>query len=182
MVIAQLLGVERVVSFMEQAGSNVHEVVKTEVRNLAVMLMGYVKTSKLSGDPLHVQTGRLRRSITSRVVEEGAGLVSGVVGTNVVYAAAHEFGVDMIKQCTVHAFVRKCKSRNVYTMKKGKYFSLQGAVSMVKLSAEGIAHVGEFQRMQHIKLPERSFLRSALNELGPEIRADLAAAIMGCLK
>ena len=54
MVIGQLLGVEPVMAFMEKAGSNVHQVLRTEVRSLAVMLMGYVKTQKLTGEVLHV--------------------------------------------------------------------------------------------------------------------------------
>ena len=181
MVIGQLLGVERVVLHFSQKESEVARVLRTEVRDLAIMLMGYVKADKLSGEVLHVQSGRLRRSITSRV--EGAGpLVAGVVGTNVVYAAAHEFGIDQIKDCTVHAYLRKCKSRNVYAMKKGRYFSLSGAAAKVKLVAEGVAFVHEYTRHQHIKLPERSFLRSSLRELGPDIRADLLAAIEGALR
>ena len=180
-MIAQLLGVEKVVTFMEQAGSNLHPVMRAEVKNLAVMLMGYVKSNKLSGDVLHVQTGRLRRSITSRVEEQGS-LISGVVGTNVVYAAAHEFGVDETKDVTVHAYLRRCKSRNRYAMTKGRYFSPEGALKKLKLAAQGIAYVHEFTRKQHIKLPERSFLRSALDELGPGIQADLTAAMWGALK
>ena len=181
MVIGQILGVEPVIAFMDKAGSNVHQVLRTEVRQLAVMLMGYVKTNKLTGEVLHVKTGRLRRSITAKVTEGGT-LISGVVGTNVEYAAAHEFGVNQFKIVTVRAYLRRCKSRDRYKMKKGKYFSLQGAAAKVTLAAEGMAYVHSFSRNQHTKLPERSFLRSALEELGPGIREDLAAAVMGAMK
>ena len=182
MIIAQLVGVEPVISFMERGGSRLHDVLRTEVGKLAIMLMGYVKSNKLSGEVLKNQTGTLRRSINAKVVESGASLISGRVGTNVVYAAAHEFGVDQFKMVTVRAYLRKCKSRNAYTMKKGKFYSLQGAAGKVKLAAQGVAFVHSFTRNQHTKLPECSFLRSALNELGPDIRADLQAAIMGALK
>ena len=180
MVIGQLLGVEKFVATMGSRQGEVVKVLKTEVRNLTVMLMGYVKASKLSGEVLHVQSGRLRRSITGRV-EAGGTLVSGIVGTNVEYAAAHEFGIDKHMPVTVHAYLRKCKSRNTYIMKKGKYFSPQGAAKLMKLSSQGVAFVHEFQRNQHIHLPERSFLRSALADLGPDIRADLQEAIFKAL-
>ena len=180
MVIGELLGVEQVVSFHDRAGTNVTAVLKAEVRDMAVMLMDYVKTSKLSGQVLHNQSGRLRRSVTAKV-EGDYGLITGIVGTNVEYAAAHEFGVDKHKIVTVHAYLRKCKNRNTYTMKAGKYFSPQGAAKLLKLSSQGVAFVHEFQRNQHTKLPERSFLRSALEELGPDIHADLRETVLKAL-
>ena len=46
---------------------------------------------KLSGEVLNVRTGRLRRSIVERVESSGS-VVTGIVGTNVEYAAPHEYG------------------------------------------------------------------------------------------
>lgn len=164
MVIAQLLGVEKVLSVMEQAGSNVHQVLRSEVRSLAIMLSGYVKTDKLSGEVLHVRTGRLRRSITFRVDEQGS-LISGVVGTNVEYAAAHEFGMDEHKSVTVREYQRTQHSKAISDWRRKHKMAV------------GMVTVHSFTRNQHIHLPERSFLRSALAELGPDIRADLESAI-----
>jgi len=45
------------------------------------------------GGPPHVDTGRLRASITHRV-EKTTGEIAGYVGTNVEYAAAVEFGTS----------------------------------------------------------------------------------------
>ena len=54
---------------------------------------GQIK-EKLSGKVLHVRTGRLRSSVTSRV--EGMGKdIMGKVGTNVVYAPVHEYGAEI---------------------------------------------------------------------------------------
>ena len=185
MVIGEILGVEKVVAFVGSRGPEVSKVLRLQVRNLAVMLSSYVKTNKLTGEVLKVQTGRLRRSITSKVLEQGS-LVSGLVGTNVEYARAHEFGVDKFKVVTVRDYIRKCASRNSYGIKRGGAIKdgsgkTTGHALKHYLSAEGIAHVHSFQRNQHTKLPERSFLRTALAELAPGIREDLANAIRKAL-
>lgn len=48
------------------------------------------------GEPPAVRTGRLRASITSRVVQDGDNAIVEV-GTNVVYAVPLEFGTEHIK-------------------------------------------------------------------------------------
>jgi len=95
---------------------------------------------KLNGEVLNVRTGRLRRSITQRVTES-AGKVEGIVGTNVEYAHAHEFGFQ--GNVTVKEHLRRLKA--------------SGRQAIVR------AH------SRNVNLPERSFLRSALRELEPEI-------------
>jgi phage gpG-like protein len=180
MVIAELLGGPQVLNHLTSLPEEAQRVLKSEVRSLAVELAGYVKESKLTGEVLHVRTGRLRRSITFRVDEQGS-QITGIVGTNVEYAAAHEFGVDMFKMVTVREYLRKCKSRNRYAITRGRAFTAEDGSKghMLKrvVSAEGVAVVHSFNRNQHIVLPEKSFLRSALKDLGPEIREDLEAAV-----
>lgn len=96
---------------------------------------------KLSDDVLRVKTGRLRRSITEKVTASGD-RVEGIVGTNVEYAPIHEYG-----------FIGKVSVReSLRTSKLGRVFSVS-------------AHE------RQVDMPERSFLRSALTEMQPEIRA-----------
>ena len=179
MVIGQILGVEKVVTHLETQRADVQRVLRSEVRKLAIMLAGYVKTNKLTGEVLHVQTGRLRRSITFTVQDDG-GLVSGLVGTNVEYGRAHEFGVDMHKRVTVREYLRRTKA----SLKAAKRIGWRGKnrIAVSRSAMLGAALVHSFTRDQHIKLPERSFLRSALAELAPGIREDLIAAVRGALK
>lgn len=61
------------------------------ITRLSIEIQSAVKTEKLSGQALHVRTGTLRRSINRLVVQQGNS-VYGQVGTNVAYAAAHEYG------------------------------------------------------------------------------------------
>lgn len=60
-----------------------------------------VKEDKLSGQVLSVRTGTLRRSINRRVEEYGGGL-RAVVGTNVAYAPAHEYGFNGVVTVREH--------------------------------------------------------------------------------
>lgn len=73
------------------ASDRLHDRMRGAVQRLAIEIQASVKDSKLSGQVLHVRTGTLRRSINQRV-DEDAGNITGVVGTNVRYAAIHEYG------------------------------------------------------------------------------------------
>ena len=188
MVIGQILGVEKVVAVLGEKQGKVVAGIKSQVTSLAITIQGYVKNSKLTGQVLHVRTDRLRRSITFKVTAEGT-LVSGVVGTNVVYARIHEFG-GVIK--------RKARTQilRFRTNKNGNYMH-QSDLSMGPHQS-GFAYKalvfakknakGDFtERKQKIKggiitMPERSFLRSSLDDKASDIRANLQMAIREALK
>lgn len=102
---------------------------------------------KLSGEVLQVRTGRLRRSITE-VVETSGDRVEGTVGTNAEYAAIHEYGYT--GPVNVMESLRTSKLGNVFPVR---------------------AHV------RNVDMPERSFIRSALAELQPDIRAFIEQAV-----
>jgi len=86
---------------------------RSAVTRLSIVVQSSVKEDKLSGQALSVRTGTLRRSI-NRVVNEDASGVFASVGTNVVYAAIHEYGYQgpqsvrehTRRGATVRAFVR----------------------------------------------------------------------------
>jgi hypothetical protein len=85
----------------------------------------------------------------------------------------------MHKQVTVREYLRRTKASFRAAGKigwRGNYRK-----QLARESSMGAALVRSFTRNQHIKLPERSFLRAALAELGPEIRADLEAAVRRAL-
>jgi phage gpG-like protein len=54
-------------------------------------ISAYVKERGLSGQVLHIRTGRLKSSINGTAQMVG-NIVTGKVGTNVVYAPIHELG------------------------------------------------------------------------------------------
>lgn len=111
-----------------------------------------VKESKLSGQVLNVVTGRLRRSVTQRVEQEGSNVV-GYVGTKVKYARAHEYGFNGVVTVREH---------------------LRQAVSGFKATV--MAHT------RNVHLPERSFLRSALADLRSEVNGDIRDGVAEAIR
>ena len=112
----------------------------------------HVVQDKLSGQVLNVKTGRLRRSITSRVTEQTE-TVTGIVGTNVSYAAAHEYGFQGTVSVRDH----------LRTSKLGKAYNVS-------------AH------SRNVHIPEKSFLRSALDDLRGDTRDEIEGAINTALR
>jgi len=126
--------------------------------NRALLALGYklqahIQQDKLHGQVLKQRTGRLAGSI--HVTPHLGDTQSYVqVGTNVEYARIHEYGG------TTKAHI--ITARN----KKALAFISGGADVIVR----SVRHPGS-------KMPERSFLRSALRDMTPEIKQRLAAAV-----
>lgn len=119
---------------------------------LVLELTRRVKQDKLTGQALKVRTGRLRRSINGQVTGQGTDTVDGVVGTNVAYARAHEYGFK--GTVSVREHLRRTKAGN-------------------RVPVKG--------HSRKVDLPERSFLRSAQREMEPQIRQALRNAIKDAL-
>jgi phage gpG-like protein len=129
----------------------------------------------LTGKVLHVQTGRLRQSIQTAVEEGGQ---RGRIGTNVEYAAIHEYG----GQTKPHVITARGKAlrfvspRFVGPVKltaKGKLAKRQTAGSIV--FARKVSHPGS-------TIPARPFLRPALRDSQEEIKAILKSGLAEILK
>lgn len=130
------------------------ELTKT-IWRIVIRLQRYVKEGKLSGQVLHVRTGTLRRSINADVKDSGWA-IHGIVGTNVHYGRIHEFGFTGAVEIKEH--LRMVKQAWGKPLKNPHKVSVK-------------AH------SRTIKLPERSFLRSALKDMAPDVRKELESAI-----
>jgi len=155
MIDVRIIGGDRVIAKITALPPRLMDELKEEVTRLTLELLRYVKERKLSGDPLRNRTGTLRRKINSRVEADGNGVV-GTVGVKLAYAAAHEFGVD--RQVTVRQHLRMVKMA-------------WGRALKTPVQATVRAH------SRHMRLPERSFLRSSLREMADEIRGRLERAV-----
>ncbi len=142
----------------------------TAVTRLSVETQRKVMVEKLSGQVLHVRTGTLRRSINREVTEEADG-VFAIVGTNVRYAAIHEYGGTILlkpRERTVHFKMNKDG-----TLKQGFSKKKEATVS-IKTAARSVG--------TYVNMPERSFLRSTMTEMAPRIRTEIKRAALGVLK
>jgi hypothetical protein len=159
MISFSLQGDDAVIHMLQAKVPALTAAVRTSVTRATFMLVGYVKANKLSGQVLKNRTGTLRRKINGRVVESANSIV-GQVGVKLAYAAAHEYGFDGNENVREH----------LRTIKQAFGRSISPVTFTVK------AH------SRHVHLPERSFLRSSLHELTPEIRTMIRTAVLGAAK
>ncbi len=91
MIKGWLVGDKELVARLEAMPGKVNEGLVRAVTNLSIRLSGKVVREKLSDQVLKAQSGTLRRSITQKV-DVSETNISAIVGTNVAYAARHEYG------------------------------------------------------------------------------------------
>lgn len=128
--------------------------VEQSIGRLTLKLLTQVKVNKLSGQVLNVRTGRLRRSINQKVTKT-PNAITGIVGTNVKYARAHELGFN--GEVSVKAHLRQIK------MAWGR--------SITPRTVEIRPHT------RQVNLPPKSFLGSALADMTPEIMQTLQQSV-----
>ena len=160
MIKGELLGGDELVLRAKRWAPELKSNLGQSIGRLVLMLQRNVKADKLSGQVLRVKTGRLRRSINSRTENIGDTNPSGTVGTNVAYARAHEFGFT--GSVTVKAHLRTIKQ------------AFGKAIAPTTVSVNGFS--------RKTVLPERSFLRTGLNDLQPVIASELKGAVSGAIK
>ncbi len=151
MIRCWLVGDKELIARFDRFGPSVREQLQQTVAKLAANLTKNVIKDKLHGQALSVKSGRLQRSINFHVEADGA-RVYGIVGTNVQYGAAWEFGFD----------------RKVGAGARGGPRTLLGKARETYFARHppGVKHY-----------PARSFLRSALSEMREEITAGMNKAI-----
>lgn len=160
MIAAELIGAERVVAFLELLPPKAMAAIKADVSRLALLLLRKVKEEKLNGQVLKNRSSTLMRSINMKV-DASPQQVIGSVGTNIRYAAAHEFGFQ--GTVNVPAHLRMMKVAWGRAVKNPRQIMV-GAHSM------------------KMNLPERSFLRSAMAEMAPEITESLTTTVNQAVK
>jgi phage gpG-like protein len=152
-----LTGTEQVATRLRSIGPRVRENLINAVKIQWMLLQSHVVTQKLSSQVLHRVTGNLASSIhvggpnTASAFEETPVSLVGRVGTKVRYAKVHEYG---------GAIQIKAHERRM-TMVFGRPV------------AQRMISVGSYTA----HYPERSFLRSSLQERADSIRVALKAAV-----
>lgn len=150
----RVVGDARVVANFRALPSEFRTAVSQRVGELVLALARYVQVEKLTGQVLRVRTGTLRRSIQQVVVERGPEVL-GIVSTNVEYAPRHEYGYSGPEAVKAH----------LRTIKQawGKPLAEPRAVAVR-------AHT------RNINYPARSFMRTALADMAPQIVAQIKDA------
>lgn len=146
------------------------------VTRLSIEVQAAVKAEKLTGQVLHVRTGTLRRSINRQVTDDERGIMA-TVGTNVRYAAVHEYGFR--GAVSIREYIRRVPSRDTWGFIATSQTKKLTRVKWMKTS-EGFARVRAHTR--NMNMPERSFLRSTLKDFRQRIRVAIKRAALESLR
>lgn len=170
MIKVQIIGDKELVAQLSTAIEKIRGSMIKSISRLTLELTKHVKEDKLSGQVLNVRTGgRLRRSIHNTIQSDPEQVV-GKVGTDVVYAAFHEYGFHGTE--SVRAYTRRTltQMKDARRMNPAKYISKRQGEIQVK------AHT------RQVNYPEHSFLRSALKDMEPYIKQQLVEAANGSVR
>lgn len=153
-VTGKIIGVEAVTRELATAApKRAVTRLRRTVRALGLTLQRNVVLEKLQGGVLNKRSGRLARSINTRFTDTDASSTS-TTGTALIYGRAWELGFTV-------------PARDIFPKRAGALFW------------PGAAHpVRKVHQNARTEAP-RSFLRSALEELRPQILRDLSAAMEG---
>lgn len=150
-------GADEVIAKLLLAPEKVRKAVLRAVERSAAAVTARAK-AKLSDDVLHVRSGRLRRSVHYAMTGT-EDLPAAVIGTNVEYAAIHEFG----GQTRAHPIEAV----------NAKVLAFHGANGEMVFRAR-VQHPGS-------RIPQRSFLRAALGEEADAIAQRIHDAVQGAI-
>ena len=156
MIVGTVVGGTEAGRSLASKAPRVRRTMSQSISRLTLLLVRRAKL-KLSDDVLNVRSGRLRRSINPRFEGLGSPKPAGYVGTNVPYGRVHELGETV----TVKQHLRLVRQAWGKELK----FPVWATVPAHKVT-----------------YPERSFLRTALADLEPDIRKELANALPEALR
>ena len=150
MISAALIGDKSLIERLGRVAPAMKKEVDATVMKLGFELQARVQTQKLTGQVLHVRTGRLKSSITQRF-ESTAEMATSIVGTNVSYGVMWEKGIAAHDVVPVKA--------------KALRFEIGGQIF--------------FRKKVHIPAQAaRPFLEPALQEMRPQIVDELQKALI----
>jgi phage gpG-like protein len=154
---ASIAGVDALTARLGVLPQTLTERLGQEVERLGGVLRDRVERN-LSGAVLQQRSGRLAGSIAVNVGRAGLG-VSASVSSDAPYAAIHEYGGTIPARTILPQSARALA------------FPWRGQQRF-------------FKRVQlpAVTMPERSFMRSALDETAPEIRAAIQAAALDVVR
>jgi phage gpG-like protein len=157
-ITARLVGDDAVLAWLRATPDAIASGIGRAISQLGIELQRKVQEDELSGQILAARCGSLRSSIGMEV-DEDSERVSATVFSDSRYAYAHEYG--FAGTVDVRASLRRM------TEAFGRPIS------------EKTINVRAYRR--RMDLPERSFLRSALEDMDPAIREEVGAALLEAL-
>lgn len=153
---------------------------------------------RLSGEVLNVRSGRLRRSVNSKTVDNGD-TIAGSVGTTVTYGRFWELGFHGSEQVKEHTRIMRFATVDGRLKTQGDLIHGPATKAQSKLlvfaKADSFTKTGKGRygknhsatkvtvkaHTRRVDVEPRPFLQPSLEEKRPAVRARLLAAVTGGL-
>lgn len=156
-----ITGDTRLIDSMGRLPSVINEALYRKILTLALIMERNVKVGKLNGQVLNRISGALSRSIQHEVVRDDGSVLGKVFSSgDVKYAAIHEYGGTT--------------SPHIIEPKKASVLAFVGKGGGM-VYAKKVNHPGS-------KMPERSFLRSTLNDMSQDISLGMKEAVVQAIQ
>jgi Bacteriophage HK97-gp10, putative tail-component len=153
-ITANLVGDEQALERLRALPEAVNSRLLRALTQLGIELQRDVQQDKLSGQVLRSRTGSLKSSIDFRI-DQSVGAITANVFSGSRYASVQEYG--FAGMVSVRASLRRIRE------------------AFGRPIAEKTISVRAYDR--RMDLPERSFLRAALNDMTPTIRDEVETAL-----
>lgn len=156
MIGLQITGATEVIEKLGALPEKVRVTAKSSLDMWALELAGYIKADKLSGSPLNWRSGSLSNSVYPTKADAAGSTISAGAraGLDVPYAKIHEYGGVI----PAHVVVARNAKALAFTV-------------------GGITRFAKSVQIPAINMPERSYMRSALQDKAPDGIAELRAAV-----
>jgi phage gpG-like protein len=155
-----LAGLDQACARLDALPAALIAALREKAAELAAALADRVRNDKLSGAVLNARSGALQGSIAADVLADGDGVLASVGSTgDVKYAAIQEYG-------------GKTGAHEILPTKAQALAFIAGGAERF---ARKVKHPGSL-------IPERSYLRSSLDEMSEEIVSALAVAAAQALE
>lgn len=154
MITAYLVGDEQLLERLRALPDAINSGLLRGMTQLGIELQRHVQEDKLSGQVLRSRTGSLKSSIDLRV-DQSSGAITASVFSDSRYAGVQEYG--FAGTVSVRASLRRIRE------------------AFGRPITEKTISVRAYDR--RMDLPERSFLRSALEDMAPAIRDEVEAVL-----
>jgi phage gpG-like protein len=140
---------------------------------------GKITTERLTGQgpfpvsmhKLGVRTGQLRRTLRWTKAEISGNSVETTIGSNVRYAAAHEFGFEGTVPVKAHTRTRHFSA-------KGKRLTKAGALAQARKGQAVTGFVSQVRaHSRKASIPERAPIRTGIEDHRDLMRQEIAGAV-----
>jgi phage gpG-like protein len=158
MITARVVGDDTVLAWLRAAPDAVASGLAGAITNLAIDLQRKIQEDELTGQVLAVRTGSLKSSIDLQIDQDSKG-ISATVSSDSEYAHVHEYG--FAGTVDVRASLRRIIA------------AFGHPISEKTINVRAYRH--------RMDLPERSFMRQALEDMDPAIRDEVEAALREAL-